>query len=251
MITPGLSSFKSEAEEAAKSLDTLLDEAVRVVPRSLQACTPIAVKATAGLRLLDGSQGTNILNAVAKRIHDKYPFKLQDNDGVVIMDGKDEGVYAWITANYLLDTIKGDALKDTPTYAVLDLGGASTQIVFEPTFAADSSKKLEDGEHKYDLAFGGRTHVLYQHSYLGYGLMQARLHVHSLVEFMASIRTQSPKEKAEGIIGNPCLARGTRRVVEIVDEATDTKRKVIMDGEQIGSFEACDRIVQLVLAKDS
>ncbi|KAF4617218.1 hypothetical protein D9613_006321 [Agrocybe pediades] len=250
MIQGGLSSYAGKPEEAAKSLDVLLDEAVRVVPKSLQKCTPLAVKATAGLRLLPGSQSADILRAVEKRIHEQYPFQLQEKDGVVIMDGKDEGVYAWITANYLLDTIKADTPKDIATYAVLDLGGASTQIVFEPTFAA-GSKGLEEGEHKYDLIFGGKKHILYQHSYLGYGLMRARRHVHSLVDFMASIRTPSQKETKEGIIGNPCLARGTKRTVEVTDESTQKKRNVTMAGEEIGSFEACDRIVQLVLAKDA
>ncbi|KAF9474275.1 nucleoside phosphatase GDA1/CD39 [Pholiota conissans] len=251
MTQPGLSDYAGHPQDAARSLDILLDEAVRVVPKSMHGCTPIAVKATAGLRLLPGSQSADILHAVEEHLHNSYPFKLQDKDGVVIMDGKDEGVYAWITANYLLDTIKTDTLKNTPTYAVLDLGGASTQIVFEPRFPSPH-EKLEEGEHKYDLKFGGRTYVLYQHSYLGYGLMQARGHVHRLVEFMATLHEPSAKEKAEGIIGNPCLARGMKREVEIVDDDSTLKsRNVTMHGEEIGSFQACDRIVQLVLAKDS
>ena len=251
MTQPGLSSYAGKPEEAAKSLDVLLDEAIRVVPSSMRSCTPVAVKATAGLRLLPGSQSADILHAVEERIHHSYPFKLLEEDGVTIMDGKDEGVYAWITANYLLGTIKADTPKDTPTYAVLDLGGASTQIVFEPMFSS-SDQRLEPGEHKYDLKFGGRSHVLYQHSYLGYGLMRARKHVHGLVDFMASIRAPSTKETSQGIVGNPCLARGMRRTVEVDDdEKKDGKRNVTMDGEEIGSFEACDRIVQLVLAKDA
>ena len=256
MTQPGLSSYAGKPEEAAKSLDVLLEEAVRVVPSSMRSCTPVAVKATAGLRLLPGSQSADILHAVEQRIHGVYPFKLLEKEedgggGVTIMDGKDEGVYAWITANYLLGTIKSDTPKDTPTYAVLDLGGASTQIVFEPTFSS-SDQKLEPGEHKYDLKFGGRSHVLYQHSYLGYGLMRARKHVHGLVDFMASIRVPSTKETSQGIVGNPCLAKGMRRVVEVDDDDVDGgKRNVTMDGEEIGSFEACDRIVQLVLAKDA
>ena len=260
MTQPGLSSYAGRAEEAAKSLDVLLDEALSIVPGAMRGCTPVAVKATAGLRLLPGSQSADILNAVGERIEGEYPFKLVEK--VSIMDGKDEGVYAWITANYLLGTIRGDKNpKDTPTYAVLDLGGASTQIVFEPKFSSSdedqsASSVLEPGEHKYDLKFGGRSHVLYQHSYLGYGLMRARKHVHSLVDFMASIRpttttTSSQKEEGEGVVGNPCLARGTKRVVEVSDEKTGVKRNVTMDGDEIGSFEACDRIVQLVLAKDA
>jgi guanosine-diphosphatase len=246
MTQPGLSSFAGNPEGAAQSLDVLLDEAVRVIPKAMHGCTPVAVKATAGLRLLPGSQSADILKAVEGRIRSSYPFQLQEKDGVVIMDGKDEGVYAWITANYLLGTIKASTPPDTPTYAVLDLGGASTQIVFEPVFAS-SDMRLEEGEHKYDLQFGGRSHVLYQHSYLGYGLMRARRHVHRLVDFMSTLQGTKPK----AVVGNPCLAKGTQRVVNVKDEATGVERKVTMDGGDIGSFEACDRVVQLVLAKDA
>jgi guanosine-diphosphatase len=251
MTQPGLSTYADKPEEGAKSLDVLLDEAVRVIPQSLQKCAPIAVKATAGLRLLPGTQSDDILRAVENHIRDNYPFPLTEKDPVVVMDGKEEGVYAWITANYLLNTIRSGTPKNTPTYAVLDLGGASTQIVFEPVFTSDNGR-LEEGEHKYDLIFGGKKHVLYQHSYLGYGLMRARKHVHRLVDFMASIRiSPSNKEVENQFIGNPCLAKGTRRVVEIEDEGTGARRNVTMDGDDIGSLEACDRVIQLVLAKDA
>jgi len=36
---------------------------------------------------------------------------------------------------------------------------ASTQIVFE-LFFTRQEKHLEDGEHKYELSFGGKAHVL-------------------------------------------------------------------------------------------
>ncbi|KIJ91379.1 hypothetical protein K443DRAFT_686076, partial [Laccaria amethystina LaAM-08-1] len=52
MTQPGLSSFVGNPEGAARSLD----EAVRVVPRAMHGCTPLTVKATAGLCLLPGSQ---------------------------------------------------------------------------------------------------------------------------------------------------------------------------------------------------
>ncbi|TFK68953.1 nucleoside phosphatase GDA1/CD39 [Pluteus cervinus] len=254
MIQPGLSAFAGDPTGAARSLDALFDEAVRVIPKDQQGCTPVAVKATAGLRLLPGSQSADILEEVEKRIKQQYMFQLPEKDGVVVMDGKDEGVYAWITANYLLGTIRpGITLDDAlalDTYAVLDLGGASTQIVFEPRFDSADNTGLLAGEHKYDLDFGGKRHVLYQHSYLGYGLMKARDHVHRLVDFMASIRT-SMTENKNPTVGNPCLARGTKKVVEIVEEGSGKKRDVIMDGEQVGGFEACDKIVQLVMAKDA
>jgi len=101
-VKPGLSSYANSPEKAAESLDALLDIAVAEIPKELQSCTPLAVKATAGLRILGEAQSRAILEAVEKRIHDKYPFPLPSSDGVIIMDGKDEGVYAWITTNYLL-----------------------------------------------------------------------------------------------------------------------------------------------------
>jgi len=41
-----------------------------------------------------------------------------------------EGVFAWVTANYLVDSIRADSPKTAVPYAVLDLGSMLTQIVF-------------------------------------------------------------------------------------------------------------------------
>lgn len=247
MIRPGLSSFATNPEGAAQSLDPLMDAAMATVPANLRACTPVAVKATAGLRLLGAKQSESILNAVALRLTEKYPFKVVEKEGVVIMDGKDEGVFAWITANYLLDTIRRGSTN--PPYAVLDLGGASTQIVFEPNFE-DESGRLEDGEHKYDLTFGGKDHVLYQHSYLGYGLMRARASVHRLVEFMASYGAKIEENKE---VANPCLSKGTKKRIEIDIGREDTPifKNYTMTGADIGGFESCNRVLEMVMAKDA
>ena len=252
MIQPGLSDRTKTPEGAAESLDVLLDEALQVVPASLHACTPLAVKATAGLRLLGVTESQAILEAVETRLRERYPFRVPDKDGVVIMDGKDEGVYAWITVNYLLDTIRADSPKDAPTYAVLDLGGGSTQIVFEPEKGGEEAGGvLRDGEHKYELVFGGEERVLYQHSYLGYGLKSARESVHRVVEFMDGLRSARVSGTSEPRrVANPCLARKTEKEVD-VPLGEDNKVKVLMAGEDVGSFEACNRVLELVMAKDA
>ncbi|KAF8837850.1 hypothetical protein BDN67DRAFT_151247 [Paxillus ammoniavirescens] len=252
MTQPGLSEYAKSPQGAAKSLDVLLDEAMRVVPESLRMCTPVAVKATAGLRLLGQQESADILLAVEKHLIDDYPFPLPEKDSVVIMDGKDEGVYAWITVNYLLDTIRADSPKDSATYAVLDLGGGSTQIVFEPERGDEKADSvLKDGEHKYELEFGGATRLLYQHSYLGYGLNSARKSVHRLVDFLDSLRTSPDDDGRSPRVPNPCLAQGTTKEVKITPSNGEGNRTVLMAGEDIGSFEACNRILELVMAKDA
>ncbi|KAG8937201.1 Guanosine-diphosphatase [Tulasnella sp. 418] len=258
MTRPGLSSYAGKPQDAAESLDELMAEAVKVVPSDFQGCTKVAVKATAGLRLLGTDASQDILDAVKARLKSNYKFQLAGADAVTIMDGKDEGVFAWITANYLLGTIGGTNKHDRPTYAVLDLGGASTQIVFEPRF--DSKSRLEEGDHKYVLTFSGKAHTLYQHSYLGYGLMQARRSVHNLVAFMWDFKLQSHGHGSLGsvddvpLVANPCLAKDTKKIIKLdggkwKDEAYGYN--VTMVGEDVGSFEACNRVVELVMAKDA
>jgi len=73
--------------------------------------------------------------------------------------------------------------------------------------------------------------------------------VHRLVDFMTPRRNAGPDAE----IANPCLARGTRRVVEVeVGGSADptATKKVTMFGGDVGGFEACNRVVQLVMVKD-
>lgn len=41
--------------------------------------------------------------------------------------GSDEGLYAWVVANYALGTLGGDPYKTT---GIIELGGASAQVQF-------------------------------------------------------------------------------------------------------------------------
>ncbi|GAA93896.1 uncharacterized protein L969DRAFT_70134 [Mixia osmundae IAM 14324] len=251
-LQPGLSSYSGRPREAAESLRPLLEVALKTIPESERKCTPIAVKATAGLRLLGTSESQAILTEVERWLRKSYPFHVVD-DGVVIMDGRDEGVYAWITINYLLGLV-GPAAKATSTAAVMDLGGASTQIVFEPHMRSD--KKLSPGDHVYDLKFSSEDHVLYQHSHLGYGLMQARRSVHNLIAF-TYVWQSAPKGKSlawedlnQSIeIPNPCLVRQGKKMVTL-DPPGRPKVNVTFVGTGAG-FDACRRVVDVTMAKDA
>lgn len=215
----GLSAFKDDPVAAAKSLDPLLQVAMEKVPDKLKGCSPVAVKATAGLRMIGPDPAKAILDEVRRHLEKDYPFPVvgTEKDGVAIMDGSEEGVFAWITTNYLLGKIGGPEYSETA--AVFDLGGGSTQIVFEPSFkgAADGGmpEKLAEGDHKYQLDFGGRKFELYQHSHLGYGLMAARSAIHeTLVNELAEVHG-AEKSWMKNPVVHPCVAPGMSKEISV------------------------------------
>jgi len=254
----GLSAYPDDPVAAAKSLDPLLEEAMSVVPDKLKACSPIAVKATAGLRLLGNEKSQKILDAVRTHLEKDYPFPVlaQDQGGVAIMDGSDEGVYAWITTNYLLGNIGGP--DHTETAAVFDLGGGSTQIVFEPSFNGLTSgglpSKLAEGDHKYDLDFGGRHFSLYQHSHLGYGLMSARDAIFkTLVDDIHASKKDDSTWVSSPVV-NPCFSSGMSKTVKVKldkDHPLGEVREFNMTGPSTAAPAQCRNLAERILKKDA
>jgi guanosine-diphosphatase len=255
----GLSSYKEDAQGAAQSLDPLMEVALQSVPEEYRRCTPIAVKATAGLRLLGPELSANILEAVRYRLENTYPFPVvaREKGGVEIMDGSDEGVYAWITTNYLLGKIGGP--DETPTAAIFDLGGGSTQIVFQPTFeqskAGGMPEHLAEGDHKYELKFGGREFELYQHSHLGYGLMSAREAMHKVVLEALLANNEKDLSWLKRPISNPCIQPNMEKEVTVTfpdDHVLGPETKVIMVGPKDQSAPAqCRAIAEKILKKEA
>jgi len=253
----GLSAFKYDPEGAAKSLDVLMDVAMENVPETLRACTPVAVKATAGLRMIGEELAQKILDAVRTRLETVYPFPVvsKEENGVAIMDGSDEGVYAWITTNYLLGNIGGPA--ESETAAIFDLGGGSTQIVFEPTFKGLKNgmpEKLEEGDHKYKLTFRGRNFELYQHSHLGYGLMSARKSIHrTLIDDIHSLNPKDSTWVSEPIV-NPCITPGMSRAVDLELEDSHPLGLTIsvnMTGPSSPAPAQCRKLAEKILFKEA
>ncbi|EAQ90613.1 hypothetical protein CHGG_02548 [Chaetomium globosum CBS 148.51] len=254
----GLGAYKDDPEAAAGSLEPLLDAALKVIPDKLKGCSPIAVKATAGLRVIGTEKSTKILEAVRHRLETKYPFPVvsQQEGGVSMMDGADEGVYAWVTVNYLLGKIGGPDRSETA--AVFDLGGGSTQIVFQPTFEGLSSggmpEKLAEGDHKYDLNFGGQKFSLYQHSHLGYGLMAAREAIH--LTLVDDLHEQNKDDAAwtKNAVVNPCLSVGTSKnvTVKLGDKhPLGTTVDLTMTAPSTAGASQCRSLAERILKKDA
>jgi apyrase len=144
----------------------LLEVALKTVPKDLQASTPVSLKATAGLRLLPGDKAGKILEGVTAFLK-TYPFHISSN-AVAILDGQDEGAFAWLTLNYLLGKLGGGP---DATVAAVDLGGGSVQEAFAVT---DEEAKSAPSGYIANLKGAGKVYNVYVHSYLGYGLMAGR-----------------------------------------------------------------------------
>ncbi|XP_044069898.1 ectonucleoside triphosphate diphosphohydrolase 6 isoform X3 [Siniperca chuatsi] len=190
-IKPGLSAYADDPEQCTAGIMELLEVAKSSVPPSIWTSTPVVLKATAGLRLLPGEKATHLLDQV-RALFLESPF-LSGDDSVSIMDGTDEGISAWITVNFLTGDLHS---ADSPTVGMLDLGGGSTQITFSP----QDEKTIQTSPIDFIRSFQvfNSTHTVYTHSYLGLGLMSARLAVLGGVD-------ASPLGGSTELV-SPCLA---------------------------------------------
>lgn len=131
---PGLSSFASHPNDVYKvSYQELFNYAKTVIPYSKQKDVNVYVFATAGMRLLPLETQRMIYDNIYDGFNkDGYLFNL-NRDNLKTISGKDEAYYGWLAANYLGGSISANLKRLKETLGSLDLGGASTQILFEPT----------------------------------------------------------------------------------------------------------------------
>uniref|UniRef100_A0A8B9YYB8 Ectonucleoside triphosphate diphosphohydrolase 8 n=1 Tax=Buteo japonicus TaxID=224669 RepID=A0A8B9YYB8_9AVES len=205
---PGISSYADNATGAGASLKHCLDKAMKIIPAEQQRETPTYLGATAGMRLLreqNSTKAEQVLAEVAKAIGE-YPV---DFRGARILTGNEEGSFGWITVNYLLETLvkfsfaeKWEHPQDTEVLGALDLGGASTQITFQPEVT------IEDKNTSVFFRLYGTNYSLYTHSYLCYGQTQA------LKMLLAALHQGSPSLQQ---ISHPCYPKGYRENITTAD----------------------------------
>ncbi|KAM8922008.1 ectonucleoside triphosphate diphosphohydrolase 6 isoform 2-T2 [Lycaon pictus] len=192
-LKPGLSAYADDVEKSTSGIQELLDVAKQDIPFDFWKATPLVLKATAGLRLLPGEKAQKLLQKV-KEVFKASPF-LVGEDCVSIMNGTDEGVSAWITVNFLTGSLKTPGRSSV---GMLDLGGGSTQITFLPR--VEDTLQTSPPGYLTSLQMFNRTYKLYSYSYLGLGLMSARLAILGGME-------GKPAEDGKELV-SPCLSPG-------------------------------------------
>ncbi|XP_059721401.1 ectonucleoside triphosphate diphosphohydrolase 8-like [Haemorhous mexicanus] len=204
---PGISSYADDPAGAGASLKPCLDRAMKIVPAEQQRETPTYLGATAGMRLLreeNSSKAEQVLAEVSKAIGE-YPV---DFRGARILTGSEEGSFGWITVNYLLEALvkfsfaeKWEHPQDTEVLGALDLGGASTQITFQP------GVPVEDRNTSVFFRLYGTNYSLYSHSYLCYGQSQA------LKMLLAALHQASSSTQ----IKHPCYPQGYQENITVAE----------------------------------
>ena len=232
-VKPGLSSFSKTPLAAGASLQGLIEFMKEQVPEQEWARTPIWLKATAGLRLLDKDVSIAILKSVRSYLGNSYgqnsPFYFKPSHANII-SGSEEGAFGWVAVNYLYRQI-GPRRTHTATaavagsvasapsllfqpFAVVEMGGASSQV----TQAAVTAHEIDSIDPRYRLSLtleGTGEVVLYTHSYLGYGSEQAREAVNKHLLLTQHKSSASSKQLQTGgataavtATNDPCLNTG-------------------------------------------
>ncbi|XP_066268215.1 ectonucleoside triphosphate diphosphohydrolase 1-like isoform X2 [Branchiostoma lanceolatum] len=199
-VRPGISSYVASPQFVKTALILLLYSAKAAVPKELHSSTPVYLKATAGMRLLKPADADAIFDQINELFQNPTfnPFKFERGWAKVI-SGEEEGVYGWITVNFLKGVF--DSKTDMKTFGALDMGGGSTQITFLPTgqFYANL----------FPLYIAGKRYDLYTNSFLKFGLDQFRLQMYQYLYQQATDKNAT--------IENPCDLQGYNSAVDIGD----------------------------------
>lgn len=252
-VEPGISTYADDPERVASHLQPLLSHARKYIPPSLEKETPLFLLATAGMRLLSSEKQGAVLHQACRFLSFHSAFKIDApssagpcGSSVQIITGEEEGLFGWIAVNYLMDGFTGQSQKHT-TYGFLDMGGASTQIAFEPSSTNDTdAKNLIDVRLR--LLNGEEIkHKVFVTTWLGYGTNQARERYVSktISEFEASRRNGDGD-----IVLDPCLPKDLELTESsVLTQSPTSHLSQLRRLKGSGSFEQCMRQTAPLLNK--
>ncbi|KAK1425786.1 hypothetical protein QVD17_21145 [Tagetes erecta] len=225
-VSPGLSAFAEDPHSAGASMLQLLKFARKRIPKESWGKTEIRLMATAGLRMLDLSLQEQILESCRKVLRTSgFAFL---NDWASVISGSDEGVHAWVVANYALGTLGGDPHETT---GIIELGGASAQVTFF------SSEPLPP-EFSRTVKYGNVSYSLYSHSLLEFGQNVA----FDMVRRSNLAKATNLESFGSKVILDPCSPKGYKHNLQT---GNITPSSLVKENDQLsilhasGNFSEC------------
>ena len=259
VFVTGLSSFAKNPKGVSEYLQPFLDYSRSHLPPSVEADTPIFLLATAGMRLLTHEQQVEILKETCHFFQTQSNFRIDKpssagpcGSSIRIITGEEEGLFGWLSVNYLMDGFTSHS-QDRTTYGFLDMGGASTQIAFEPSLAERNNPENSLIEVRLRLIGGEEiVHKVFVTTWLGYGTNQAReRYVAQAINAFESNRSND-SDPSSDIVLDPCLPKDLRLVEQPLQPSPSSqhsKQQHTLVGT--GSFEQCLEKTSPLLNKDA
>ena len=279
-ITPGLSSYASHPENASDYITPLLNFAAENIPKTKHKETPLYILATAGMRLLPKSSQNLILDDLRKDIPKNFSFLFTPGN-VQVISGKEEGIYSWVSINYLMgrfdhtlakaplvDVEMKDQrrLKRMNTISMMEMGGASTQIAFEITsteqynalrevFHGDSFKDMVSefnlGCQEHDT---NHQYRLFVTTYLTLGANAARkMYTQHLIDSWTEHNyVNTSLNTLETVLFDPCLSIDSSEMVNITrpSQLNNGSTTFLYHLKGSGDFNLCQQKVKQIITVD-
>ncbi|KAA8544433.1 hypothetical protein F0562_022527 [Nyssa sinensis] len=226
-VRPGLTRFADDPDSAGRSILGLIEFAKKRVPKSEWKNTKVQLMGTRGLEKLGLDSRESILES-CRRVLRSSGFLFKD-EWAAIIEGQEEGLYAWVAANYALGTLGGEPQETT---GIVQLGGASMQVAFAP-------RDPPPVKISRRVKLAGVAYNLYIQSIPHFGQDAVW---ESLGEIHHSRDSSMFSSSREVIAGNPCIPRG-------YDLTSNTSDANLLASQPVGNFSACKSEVMASLKK--
>jgi hypothetical protein len=160
-VRPALSRFYLDESALQEQFSELIEYAEEhITDLAVRSLTPIEMKATAGLRVLDVEKQMWLVDKV-KSVLEKSSF-FYDADETRVLSGGEEALFGLIATNMALSNVSSHAFEGF-RLAAADLGGSSKQISF--MLPLNSTTKLTQVSHNsafmnWISSFWGRSLTL-------------------------------------------------------------------------------------------
>ncbi|KAF6147720.1 hypothetical protein GIB67_006693 [Kingdonia uniflora] len=244
--------FEENTGNAGKSILSLLEFGKERVPKSEWRKTKVSLMATGAILGFELSIKKAILDSCRNVLRSSgFVFK---DEWASLMTGQQQGVYAWVAANYALGTLGGDPQETT---GIVELGGDSLKVSLDLAVVDDvvaarmqvifALKEPPPVEFSRIVKLAGVTYKLYARSmlYFGqgiaivtlcikllYGLCQdaAWKSLHELQRFKVSASSLSNSKR---MLMNPCIPKGYPPIT------TNSSDEKLLSSSLNGNFSAC------------
>ncbi|KAM7497029.1 hypothetical protein LguiA_021443 [Lonicera macranthoides] len=201
----------------SSSIEEVVEFGKRGVPKSEWGNTRVWLRGSREL-------GERILEK-CRRVLRLSGFLFED-EWASVMEDQEEGVYAWVAANYALGTLGKEPQETT---GIVELGGASLQVAFAQDDSPAALSKV--------IKLAGVTYNLYTQSMPHFGQDAVW---ESLLEIQKSRVLSASSRSEEGIANSPCIPQG-------YDHTSNASDAILLASHPVGNFSACKSEVMSLL----